>query len=178
MRGEHPIARTVVRRKDHTRIVLMPLALLASALALAFVVWLADIRDRAHPPSDSQLNGSTAQRFPIWALQSGGSIRTFHALWRARCTRSTTWRWAVHTFRDRNDRFLRAGRGFSVSGAYDASRDRGWVPHVTDSVRGELSADRRTASGYLHGHVTWMRDGRPGATCDSGSVSWRLAAPG
>src|SRR5438270_4238282 len=111
----------------------MRLALLGSALVLAFVVWVADIHDRPHPPSHSQLNGRTAQGFPIWALRGGGSIRTFHALWRARCTRGTTWRWAVHTFRDPKDRFLRAGRAFSVFGVYNASRDRGWVAHVTDS---------------------------------------------
>ena len=162
----------------HKRLLLARFAILAIALVLAGVVWVSDTRGRSHAPARSQLNGRTEQRFPIWAIQREGSVRTFHALWRARCTQGATWPWAVHTLHDRDTRFVRAGRAFSVFGAYDLSRAGRWIAHVTESVRGELSADRRTASGSLQGHVRWTRDGRSGPTCDSGVVRWRLHMPG
>jgi len=157
--------------------VLVRFAVLGTALIAATGAWLL----HAHAPRESQraytqLNGSTDQRFPIWALQRAGAVRRMFVMWHPECTGAAIWRWSAREFNGRY-RFRRRGREFSVGEAHDGPRDGDWSSRVSLSVNGALSANGLSASGTLHGHVKWSQAGRTEVTCDTGPVGWHVAAP-
>jgi hypothetical protein len=125
-------------------------------------------------PLRNQLNGRTSQGFPVYGLEHDGHLRGIHLLWRGKCTDGRKLKWVIQNVQDNRSRFARDGRRFSVVDRHPGFLPNRWRPAQTLTVRGGISADGRSASGTLQGHVAWSE----GGSCDSGPVSWRLAAPG
>jgi len=155
------------------RIVVLGAALIAAAGALAIRVR----SSRSDQQAYTQLNGRTDQRYPMWLLHRRGALRSMFVMWHpAKCTGGAVSPWSAMTF-DRRSYFRLHGREFAAAEAHYARPDGAWSRRVSLVVTGRLSSDGGSASGVLHGHVAWSRDGQPGNTCDTGAVAWHLAAP-
>ena len=153
---------------------LLRLAVLAVTIAVGVgVVALRPAADHGERPPRTQLNGKTTQGFQVYGLEGDGKLRGMHVVWRGNCTNGTTVQAASANVEDTHVPFRRSGRSFSVTAhPLGYSRSRGRLQQAI-AVRGLISADGRSASGTLRGQVAFA-----GGTCDSGPVSWRLAAPG
>jgi hypothetical protein len=151
---------------------LLRLAVLAVTIAVG-VVALRPAADRGERRPRTQLNGKTTQGFQVYGLEGDRKLRGMHVVWRGRCTNGATVDAASANVEDTRVPFRRSGRTFSVvSHPLGYSRSRGRV-RQTITVRGSSSADGRSASGTLRGRAAFAA-----GSCDSGPVSWRLAAAG
>src|SRR3954451_6961 len=129
-------------------------------------------------PAKSQLNGRTAQGFPVYGVQVDDAMGMVHVVWRGRCTRGKSLRWAVENVDAAFLPFHRDGRAFSAVLRRPGYTLHGSTAHETLTVSGALSADRRSASGMLRGRVDWTKGGRADGSCDSGPVRWKLGTAG
>ena len=155
------------------------LALLGVALLIgAGVVALRATGNEGELPAKSQLNGRTAQGFPVYGVQVDGAMGMVHVVWRGSCTKGRNLRWAVENLDAAFLPFHRDGRAFSAVLRRPGYTLHGSTALETLTVRGSVSADRRSASGTLRGRVDWTKDGRLDSSCDSGPVGWKLGAAG
>jgi hypothetical protein len=158
---------------------LLRLAVLGVTLLVgAGVVALRARGNEGEPPAKSQLNGRTAQGFPVYGVQVDGAMGMVHVVWRGRCTRGKSLRWAVENVDSAFLPFHREGRAFSAVLRRPGYTLHGSTARETLTVSGTLSSDRRSASGTLRGRVDWTKGGRADGACDSGPVGWKLAAAG
>lgn len=154
------------------------LALLGVTLLVgAGVVALRATGNGAELPAKAQLNGRTAQDFPVYGVQVDGVMGMVHVVWRgSRCTKGRNVRWAVENVDSAFLPFHRDGRAFSAVLRRPGYTLHGSMARETLTVSGTLSSDRRSASGTLRGRVDWTKGGRADGSCDSGPVRWKLAA--
>jgi hypothetical protein len=142
----------------------------AAASLVAFALTARTPAQRASGPL--QLNGRTREGIVIWARERAGSIRTIHVVWRGVCWNGGS-SWA--TFGP--GELSRARRSFAGSVSYRGTPAERWVPRITTTMSGALAPDSRSADGIVDGSVTWVRGRRRGVSCDSGPISWHMAAP-
>jgi hypothetical protein len=155
------------------------LAFLAVALLVcAGAVALRATGNEGELPAKAQLNGRTAQGFPVYGVQVDGVMGMVHVVWRGRCTHGKSLRWAVENVDAAFLPFHRDGRAFSAVLRRPGYTLHGSTAHEALTVSGALSADRRSASGTLRGRVYWTKGGRADGSCNSGPVGWKLAAVG
>lgn len=132
---------------------------------------------RADLPAKSQLNGRTSQDYEIYGVQVGGAMGMVHAVWQGSCTEGKTLNWVIDNVDSVRVPFKRDGSAFSVVYRRTGYTLRGSTPHETLTLEGVVSADRRSASGTLHGRIAWTKNGHADGGCDSGPVRWKLTAP-
>jgi hypothetical protein len=124
-----------------------------------------------------QMNGTTSQHQPIFAVERKGAVRAFYMNWRVRCPSGITYIVGGH-FREPMSHFARDGRAFTLTlNRPTADGRRSGIARAT--VSGRLSDDLRTAEGFAERTIAWHGGGRPRETCTSGRVHWHATlAPG
>lgn len=122
-----------------------------------------------------QMNGTTSQRLPIFAVERKGALRAVYMNWRLTCPGNPSY--VIGTqFREPLARFERHGLAFTVAVTEPAS-DGARRGRLLASVRGRLSSDLRTAAGTASRTVLWHGGGQPAQTCKSGLVRWHAQLP-
>jgi hypothetical protein len=157
------------------------LAVYGTTALLAVGVYLISAHQAtpAEPRYGVQLNGSTQEAMPAYAVTQGGRVRGLRVEWkRFACSDGARFGPLGGTFNDAVERFHVHGRAFSVVIGQAHHRRHGDVVRMHIAASGRLSSDGRSARGRMAARVTLVQGGRVRATCTSGPFGWHVSRSG